>query len=102
MVIKCSGQGGHGSMLFKNTPGEKIHYIIDKFMNLRKIELAKLENNPELTIGDVTTVNLTMMSGGSQANVVPPNLSVTFDIRLANDVNIDEFDKMVRKINNFI
>lgn len=34
-------------------------------MNLRKIELAKLENN-ELEIGDVTTVNLTMLNGGSQ------------------------------------
>lgn len=66
MVIKCSGQGGHGSMLFKNTPGEKIHYIIDKFMNLRKRELAKFENNPgTIDIGDVTTVKLTMLSGGS-------------------------------------
>lgn len=53
-------------MLFKNTPGEKIHYIIDKFMNLRKMESAKLENNPDLTIGDVTTVNLTMLNGGTQ------------------------------------
>lgn len=65
MIITCFGQSGHGSLLFKNTPGEKIHYIIDKFMNLRKIESAKLDSNPELTIGDVTTVNLTMLSGGS-------------------------------------
>lgn len=57
MTITCSGQSGHGSLLFKNTPGEKIHYIIDKFMSLRKIESEKLENNPELTIGDVTTVS---------------------------------------------
>lgn len=67
-------------------------------MSLRKRESDKLENNPELTIGDVTTVNLTMMNGGSQANVVPPSLSVTFDIRLANDVDLNEFDKKVSNI----
>lgn len=61
----CRGQGGHGSLLLKNTPGEKVHYIIDKFTEFRKQESAKLENNPELTIGDVTTVNLTMLSGGA-------------------------------------
>lgn len=53
-------------MLFRNTPGEKIHYIIDKFMNFRKEQLAKLESNPEFTLGDVTTVNLTMLKGGAQ------------------------------------
>lgn len=64
--MTCTGQSGHGSLLLKNTPGEKIHYIINKFMGLRKIESEKLENNPALDIGDVTTVNLTMLSGGSQ------------------------------------
>lgn len=29
------------------------------------------------------------------ANVVPPSLSATFDIRLANDVDLNEFDKKV-------
>lgn len=65
----CHGQSGHGSMLFKNTPGEKIHYIVDKFMNYRKNEAAKLENNPELSLGDVTTVNMTILEGGAQGKV---------------------------------
>lgn len=68
IVFTCHGQSGHGSLLFKNTPGEKIHYLIDKFMNMRKIESAKLENNPELDLGEVTTVNLTMLSGGAQGD----------------------------------
>lgn len=66
MTVTCTGQSGHGSLLLKNTPGEKIHYIIEKFMGLRKIESEKLENDPKLTTGDVTTINLTMLTGGSQ------------------------------------
>lgn len=45
-------------------------------MDFREQEVRKLDNNPDLTIGDVTTVNLTMLSGGIQTNVVPPLLIV--------------------------
>lgn len=62
----CHGQSGHGSMLFLNTPGEKIHYIIDKLMNFRKVQIAKLDNNPEMDLGDVTSVNMTLLNGGTQ------------------------------------
>lgn len=55
-------------MLFKNTPGEKIHYIVDKLMSFRKNEVAKLENNPELDLGDVTSINMTLLNGGAQGN----------------------------------
>ncbi|XP_031625543.1 aminoacylase-1-like [Contarinia nasturtii] len=95
--FKCHGQSGHGSMLFRGTPGEKIHYIVDKFMNFRKKEAEKLENNPELTLGDVTTVNMTILKGGAQGNVVPPELNVTFDIRIANDIKLNDFEKMINQ-----
>lgn len=53
--------------------------------------MARLENNPELTIGDVTTINLTRLGGGVQSNVVPPQLTAGFDVRLALDVLHEEF-----------
>lgn len=53
-------------LLLKNTAGEKLHNVIDKFLTFRKSESEKLENSPKITIGDVTTVNLTMISGGTQ------------------------------------
>jgi aminoacylase len=59
--LKCNGTAGHGSMLLKETAGVKVRYLIDKFMDLRRHEEQKLENNPELTIGDVTSINLTQM-----------------------------------------
>lgn len=65
-------------------------------MEFRKQESQKLKDNPKLMMGDVTAVNLTMLKGGLQSNVVPAELSVTFDIRLAIDVDIDAFDKQVR------
>lgn len=91
MTFKISGTAGHGSLLLANTAGEKLHYILDKMMQLRWQQVARLENNPELTIGDVTTINLTRIGGGVQSNVVPPLLTAGFDVRLALDVVHEEF-----------
>ena len=37
----------------------------------RAQEKARLEADPNKTLGDVTTVNLTIINGGVQTNVVP-------------------------------
>lgn len=66
-------------------------------MELRDVEERKLESNSNLGIGDVTTVNLTMLNGGVQNNVIPGELTIVFDIRLAVDVDHNEFERMVKK-----
>lgn len=96
--FKCKGTTGHGSLLLKNTAAEKIRYLIDRFLDLRQLEVQKLENNPELSVGDVTTVNLTMLKGGIQTNIVPPLLTAAFDVRLAIDVDHNEFEQMASQI----
>lgn len=91
----CEGTSGHGSLMHDDTAGEKIYYMIDKLMQFRKQEKQKLEDKSILESGEVTSVNLTVLKGGSQTNTVPAEMSATFDIRLAIDVNHDEFDKQV-------
>lgn len=96
IYFQISGTAGHGSLLLKNTAGEKLNYIVTKMMSMRAQEQRKLENNPDLTIGDVTTINLTRVGGGVQSNVVPPLLMVCFDVRLAIDVDQVEFENKVK------
>lgn len=95
LYFKCGGNAGHGSILLDNTAGEKVQYLINKFMELREHEVRKLKNNPELLLGDVTTINLTMLEGGVQSNVVPPVLTIVFDVRLALDVDHEQFEQQV-------
>lgn len=83
-------------MCIKNSPGEKVYYMLDKMMQLRQREEQRLEDNPKLTPGDIIQVNLTMLKGGMQSNVVPSEMSLTFDIRLAIDVDHDAFEEQVR------
>lgn len=60
IAVECAGTPGHGSLLLDNTAGEKIRFIIDRFMDFRAKEKEKLKN-PKLQLGDVTTVNLTQL-----------------------------------------
>ncbi|XP_023936471.2 aminoacylase-1 [Bicyclus anynana] len=95
--VICTGQPGHGSLLLPNTAGEKLRYIINKFMDLREEQKNILESNPKFTIGDVTTVNLNQVFGGIQSNVIPEKLTAVFDCRLAVTVNHEEFENMVQQ-----
>lgn len=98
ILVTCRAPPGHG-MLFTSgsdcTAGEKLRYIINKFMEFREGEHEKVKNGA--WIGDVTTVNLTQIQGGVQGNVLPESLSVTFDIRVACDVDLDEFHSMITR-----
>ncbi|KAJ2951230.1 hypothetical protein O0L34_g5628 [Tuta absoluta] len=95
--VTCPGKSGHGSLLLPDNSGEKIRYIIDKFMDLRQESKKKLESNPDLTIGDVTSINLTILSGGIQNNVIPEKFIASFDLRLALSVDLEEFENMIKR-----
>ncbi|XP_050428200.1 aminoacylase-1-like [Adelges cooleyi] len=95
-VIKCTGTPGHGSLLHENTAGEKLRFIIDKFMNWRECEKLRLKNG-NLGPGDITSINLTILEGGCQINVVPPELTVCFDVRLAIEVDPNVMESIIQQ-----
>ncbi|KAJ6640740.1 Aminoacylase-1, partial [Pseudolycoriella hygida] len=89
----CNGQSGHGSSPLENTPGEKVRYLLDKFMDYRSDEIKKI--GAGVPLGEVTNINLTMINGGVQKNVVPAYIKLVFDIRLAVGVDQDAFEAMI-------
>uniref|UniRef100_A0A1B6M4R6 N-acyl-aliphatic-L-amino acid amidohydrolase n=1 Tax=Graphocephala atropunctata TaxID=36148 RepID=A0A1B6M4R6_9HEMI len=98
IMIVCPGTPGHGSLLHENTAGEKLSVVIKRFMERRADEKRKLKENPELTLGDVTSINLTMIEGGVQANVVPPEMKVLFDCRVSLTTDHEEFEEWIRDV----
>ena len=94
MELIFHGQSGHGARLFANSPGEKLTYVVGKLMELRKEELRKL-TELKYAYGNLSSINLTGLKGGVLRNVVPAQMSATFDIRLAVHVDVDQFQQMV-------
>lgn len=94
--LKFTGTSGHGSLLLPNTAGVKLNYVINKLTEFRNSQVEALEKDSTLSKGDVTTVNLTQLSGGVQSNVVPPDFEAIFDMRLAITLDMVAFEKQIR------
>lgn len=57
--------------------------------------MEKLESDPNLEEGDVSCVNLTILNGGVQFNVIPVAFNATFDMRFVPDFDLKAFEKQV-------
>jgi len=111
--IKATGGTGHGSRFIKNTAMQKLIDSISHFLAFRKQQEHALEAHSgcqhavskKLKLGDVTTVNLTMLKGGVSndggktysLNVIPTEAEAGFDIRIAPDVSLEEFECKIKE-----
>ncbi|XP_046582536.1 aminoacylase-1-like [Haliotis rubra] len=91
--FRCAGNPGHGSSFIQDSAAEKLTRILNIAMDFRNKQEQRLNSDPSLTIGDVTTLNLTIIKGGVQYNVVPAELFACFDIRTPPHVDLTEFEK---------
>ncbi|ESO83652.1 hypothetical protein LOTGIDRAFT_222505 [Lottia gigantea] len=93
--VTCSGNPGHGSQLIENTAAEKVQRVINKFLEFRKTEEDRLKSDESLSIGSVCTVNMTMLEGGIQYNVIPAELGIGFDIRIPPHVDMEKLEAQI-------
>jgi len=80
--VTCPGDPGHGSRFIENTAAEKFRHIVNSFLSFRDEQEAKLKADPKIGLGGVTTLNLTIVQGGVQFNVVPDKMVASFDVRI--------------------
>ncbi|KAJ9058836.1 adenylate cyclase [Entomophthora muscae] len=86
-----TGNTGHGSQFIGDLATDKLFRIAKKLRDFRFTQELILVDNPERTLGDVTTINLTQLQSGVQFNVVPKTAAAVFDIRISPNVNLQEF-----------
>ncbi|XP_075403567.1 aminoacylase-1 [Tenrec ecaudatus] len=94
--VTSTGQPGHGSHFIENTAAEKLHKVMSLVMAFREKERQRLQSNPRLTLGAVTSVNLTKLEGGVAYNVVPATMTASFDFRVAPDVDLKAFEEQLQ------
>ncbi|KAF5287544.1 hypothetical protein FQR65_LT12215 [Abscondita terminalis] len=97
IVVHCPGQPGHGALLLENTAAEKLRYMIDKFSDFRAQESQKLSANPDLTLGNITSVNITKIKGGVQSNVIPEEYQMVIDCRIPVTVDVKAFENTIKQ-----
>uniref|UniRef100_A0A3Q3EKH7 N-acyl-aliphatic-L-amino acid amidohydrolase n=1 Tax=Kryptolebias marmoratus TaxID=37003 RepID=A0A3Q3EKH7_KRYMA len=87
ITIRCPGSPGHGSRFVENTAAEKL-VILCFVVNSTSHAFFRLNTSECFTLGDVTTVNMTMVKGGVAYNVIPAEMDVSFDLRIPPTVNL--------------
>ncbi|XP_034022356.1 aminoacylase-1-like isoform X1 [Thalassophryne amazonica] len=97
ITVHCPGSPGHGSRFVENTAAEKMRKVINSFLDFREKEKHRLNTSECFTLGDVTTVNMTMVHGGVAYNVIPPKMDVSFDLRIPPTVNLQEFEEQISR-----
>lgn len=96
LCIDFVGNSGHGSRFIENSCGEKVTRFLQTLYKFRQSQLDKLNSGGTcISLGEVSTCNLTMASGGFTYNVVPPDFHLTVDFRLATDIQIKQFEAML-------
>ncbi|CAG8750996.1 14279_t:CDS:2, partial [Acaulospora morrowiae] len=96
------GNVGHGSQLIQNTAVSKLHRIINKFMEFRdsqerQLLIGRHPGGKSYSLGDVTSVNLTMLQAGVQHNVIPQEAIAGFDIRVTPNVDMVRFKALIEE-----
>ena len=94
-TVKCPGKPGHGSRFIDDTAAEKLQKVINQALDYRASQMRKLEADPSLKLGDVTSLNLTLVEGGVQFNVVPSEMSAGFDMRVSPWDNPEELSSLL-------
>jgi len=93
--VHIPGAPGHGSRFVDGTAAEKARQVINKMLDYREEQRLLLVSSPHLELGDVASCNLTMLHGGTQANVVPDSIVLTFDVRLPPTTDLVEWEEML-------
>lgn len=75
--------------------GEQIAFMIKKFMEFRDEEIKKMENDSNLELGDVTTVNMTILNGDNRPSANGTPFKAVFDIRISVTLDTEKFEKQV-------
>lgn len=97
--VRCPGKPGHGSRFIEDNAAEKVRKVINSFLSFRDEQEKKLKTHGCLRLGDVTTVNLTNLKGGFEQslNVVPTEMFLGFDIRIAPTEGLNDFKTMMEE-----
>ncbi|CAA92447.1 N-acyl-aliphatic-L-amino acid amidohydrolase [Caenorhabditis elegans] len=90
LKVTAPGNPGHGSQFMENTAMEKIERFLASARAFRNEQKELLEKNPTWALGDVTTLNVNILKGGVQFNVIPEKFEAYVDIRLTPNQDFGE------------
>jgi len=107
LLIRAEGPTGHGSRFIQDTAVEKLMGVVNKALAFRREQEESLgydshagcKHSQAKKLGDVTTLNVTMLKGGVSTdggktyalNVIPTEMEAGFDVRISPSLATADF-----------
>ncbi|KAK7503333.1 hypothetical protein BaRGS_00005254 [Batillaria attramentaria] len=93
--VTFSGKPGHGSAFIEDTAISKLNKVMNRALQFRAEQEKRLNSDSSLTLGDVTSLNINLLQGGVQYNVVPSEMTAGFDVRITPTVDLKKFEEEI-------
>ncbi|CAG8547824.1 9357_t:CDS:2 [Ambispora gerdemannii] len=102
IIVTTKGNTGHGSQFIQDTAVSKLNKIINRFLEFRASQERQLEisvhpDGRKYNLGDVSSVNLTILQAGIQHNVIPLEAKAGFDIRVSPNFDLLRFKQIIEE-----
>lgn len=98
MKLHAKGAAGHGSKFIEPSATVLLVKTLERFMEFRESEKLRMDRD-SLTLGDVTTTNITILQSGVQLNVVTEDAEAGIDMRVSPSA---DFAALRRKIYSWL
>eukprot|EP00455_Lapot_gusevi_P026273 TRINITY_DN2772_c0_g1_i2.p1 TRINITY_DN2772_c0_g1~~TRINITY_DN2772_c0_g1_i2.p1 ORF type:complete len:434 (+),score=117.65 TRINITY_DN2772_c0_g1_i2:60-1304(+) len=116
LIVRATGPTGHASRLPEATAMQRLITSINRFLEYRQGQLEQLHGHHGAgcshavakTLGDVVSINLTMLQGGVTTdgkrfalNVIPSEAQAGFDLRIPPHIDPRDFEQnCIREFTN--
>ena len=80
----------------QGTASEKLVYILNQINVYRNQEIKKLGSIPN-DLSSVTSINVVLLNGGLQQNVIPSVIEMELNLRVSFNEDIDALETMIRQ-----
>jgi len=112
IIVRATGPTGHGSRFIRDTAPQKLLRMAERALHYRAEQEAQLghdshgcKHGTAKKLGDVTTVNLTMLRTGVSLdgghafclNVIPTEAEAGFDVRIPPSLKPKDFEALLDK-----
>lgn len=96
--FKIRSKAGHASTPLFNTSESKLRRLLNEIAKFRRDDLeSNAVKRNGFKIGYTTTVNLTRIRGGDLLNVLPGEITASFDMRIGIDRNLKDMRREIER-----
>ncbi|XP_013136871.1 PREDICTED: aminoacylase-1-like [Papilio polytes] len=94
--VTLHGKSGHGSTITEDSAMEKLQRLLDITREFRRQQKKIMSSKEPTDYGSYSTLNVNIINGGVATNIIPSNVNLVIDMRLATSAQVSDVNAMIQ------